>query len=161
MVAVVVAVGGMALLVLPAATAAEGGVTLPGVVFGLLAALPGHRGLAHPHDLPMHDQFGLIHRSVAEPATCATASPVHSRCLGGSIGTPRRSACNWHRRPLAHPAAEPEFGDWHARRGVQAIAWTAARITCAAPVRSVSEPAGTRHRESLAGIPGRLSARRW
>ncbi|NLE22305.1 MAG: DMT family transporter [Actinobacteria bacterium] len=37
MVAVAVAVGGMALLVLPAATAANGGVTLPGVVFGLLA----------------------------------------------------------------------------------------------------------------------------
>mgnify|MGYP000984436474 FL=1 len=39
MVAVAVAVGGMVLLVLPAATAAEGGVTLPGVVFGLLAGL--------------------------------------------------------------------------------------------------------------------------
>jgi drug/metabolite transporter (DMT)-like permease len=39
MVAVAVAVGGMALLVLPAAAAAEGGVTLPGVVFGLLAGL--------------------------------------------------------------------------------------------------------------------------
>ena len=39
MVAVAVAVGGMALLVLPAATAGDGSVTLPGVVFGLLAGL--------------------------------------------------------------------------------------------------------------------------
>jgi drug/metabolite transporter (DMT)-like permease len=39
MVAVAVAVGGMALLVLPAASAGDGSVTLPGVVFGLLAGL--------------------------------------------------------------------------------------------------------------------------
>jgi len=39
MVAVVVAVAGMALLVLPAATAGDGAVTVPGVVFGLLAGL--------------------------------------------------------------------------------------------------------------------------
>ena len=39
LVAVAVAVAGMALLVLPAATAGDGGVTLPGVVFGLLAGL--------------------------------------------------------------------------------------------------------------------------
>jgi drug/metabolite transporter (DMT)-like permease len=38
-VAVAVAVGGMALLVLPAATAGDGSVTVPGVVFGLLAGL--------------------------------------------------------------------------------------------------------------------------
>ena len=38
-VAVAVAVGGMALLVLPAATAGDGAVTVPGVVFGLLAGL--------------------------------------------------------------------------------------------------------------------------
>jgi drug/metabolite transporter (DMT)-like permease len=38
-VAVVVAVGGMALLVVPAATAGDGAVTAPGVVFGLLAGL--------------------------------------------------------------------------------------------------------------------------
>lgn len=37
--AVIVAVGGMALLVLPAATAGDGSVTVPGVVFGLLAGL--------------------------------------------------------------------------------------------------------------------------
>jgi drug/metabolite transporter (DMT)-like permease len=37
--AVAVAVGGMALLVLPAATAGDGAVTVPGVVFGLLAGL--------------------------------------------------------------------------------------------------------------------------
>ena len=39
MVAVAVAVGGMALLVLPAATAGDGDVTVAGVVFGLLAGL--------------------------------------------------------------------------------------------------------------------------
>jgi len=39
LVAVAVAVGGMALLVLPAATAGDGAVTVPGVVFGLLAGL--------------------------------------------------------------------------------------------------------------------------
>jgi DME family drug/metabolite transporter len=39
MVAVAVAVAGMALLVLPAALAGDGGVTLPGVVFGLLSGL--------------------------------------------------------------------------------------------------------------------------
>ena len=39
MAAVAVAVGGMALLVLPAVTAGNGDVTLPGVVFGLLAGL--------------------------------------------------------------------------------------------------------------------------
>ncbi len=39
MVAVVIAVGGMALLVLPAATAGDGTVTVPGVIFGLLAGL--------------------------------------------------------------------------------------------------------------------------
>jgi drug/metabolite transporter (DMT)-like permease len=39
MIAVAVAVGGMALLVLPAVTAGDGAVTLPGVVFGLLAGL--------------------------------------------------------------------------------------------------------------------------
>jgi len=39
MVAVAVAVGGMALLVLPAVTAGDGDVTLPGIVFGLLAGL--------------------------------------------------------------------------------------------------------------------------
>jgi drug/metabolite transporter (DMT)-like permease len=38
-VAVVVAVAGMLLLVLPAATAGDGSVTVPGVVFGLLAGL--------------------------------------------------------------------------------------------------------------------------
>ena len=39
MVAVVIAVGGMALLVLPAASAGDGTVTVPGVIFGLLAGL--------------------------------------------------------------------------------------------------------------------------
>lgn len=39
LVAVAVAAGGMALLVLPAVTAGDGGVTVPGVVFGLLAGL--------------------------------------------------------------------------------------------------------------------------
>jgi drug/metabolite transporter (DMT)-like permease len=39
LIAVAVAVGGMALLVLPAATAGDGSVTLPGAVFGLLAGL--------------------------------------------------------------------------------------------------------------------------
>ena len=39
LVAVAVAVAGMALLVLPAATAGDGAVTVPGVVFGLLAGL--------------------------------------------------------------------------------------------------------------------------
>ena len=39
LVAVAVAVGGMALLVLPAATAGDGAVTVSGVVFGLLAGL--------------------------------------------------------------------------------------------------------------------------
>lgn len=39
MVAVAIAVGGMALLVLPAVAAGEGDVTLPGVVFGLLGGL--------------------------------------------------------------------------------------------------------------------------
>jgi drug/metabolite transporter (DMT)-like permease len=39
LVAVAVAVGGMALLVLPAATAGDGAVTVRGVVFGLLAGL--------------------------------------------------------------------------------------------------------------------------
>ncbi len=39
LVAVAVALGGMALLVLPAATADDGAVTTPGVVFGLLAGL--------------------------------------------------------------------------------------------------------------------------
>ena len=39
LIAVAVAVGGMALLVLPAATAGDGAVTVPGVVFGLLAGL--------------------------------------------------------------------------------------------------------------------------
>ena len=39
LVAVAVAVGGMALLVLPAATAGNGAVTIPGIVFGLLAGL--------------------------------------------------------------------------------------------------------------------------
>lgn len=39
MIAVAVAVGGMALLVLPAVTAGDGAVTVPGLVFGLLAGL--------------------------------------------------------------------------------------------------------------------------
>ena len=39
LVAVAVAVAGMVLLVLPAATAGDGSVTVPGVVFGLLAGL--------------------------------------------------------------------------------------------------------------------------
>ena len=39
LVAVAVAVGGMALLVLPAATAGDGSVTVPGIVFGLSAGL--------------------------------------------------------------------------------------------------------------------------
>ena len=39
LIAVAVAVGGMALLVLPAATAGDGAVTVPGVVFGLLAGI--------------------------------------------------------------------------------------------------------------------------
>jgi drug/metabolite transporter (DMT)-like permease len=39
LIAVAVAVAGMALLVLPAATAGDGAVTVPGVVFGLLAGL--------------------------------------------------------------------------------------------------------------------------